>query len=192
VGGAVFAQALQAARPLWRVGARYLLLATCVFSWLAATQGLISAHHLSPLAEKAPVEYLLGRQSRTAYIAANYDGYRAVSWMNAHLPAGAPVAYLWDERSYYSDDLHILFLPRDTGFPPAFASPAAERAWLRRLGARYLFVNGGMLRLYVQVYRAQPDVGTYFTRAFAPFRARHLRLLYDDGAFQVYRIVGAG
>jgi hypothetical protein len=188
VGGAVLAGAFRRAAAPGRLAWRFFMLGMCVLSWLATSYGLLGAHHLQPFFDKAPLAYLLGAQSRTAYLAANVDSYPAVAWMNAHLPSGAPVAYLWDERSYYSTARHIIFLPRNTSFPPPFTSPAAERAWLHGLAARYLFVNRGMLQLYVQIYGDQPAVRAYFTRAFGPFRARHLRLLYDDGAFQVYRI----
>ncbi len=136
-----------------------------------------------------PTAYLLGTQSWRGYVRVNVDQYPVVAWMNAHLPPTARVAYLWDQRSYYSAARRIVFLPRDTGFPPIFATADQEQAWLSGFPADYLFVYRDMLRLYVRIFGDQPAVRRYFGAAFEPFRRRHLRQLYDDGPFQVYRIV---
>ena len=189
VGGVALAPVL--ARRSWPIAlmGRYAILGLYALSALAATAGLLNAHHLWPPDRKMPMAYLLGTQSWRGYVRANVDQYPVVAWMNAHLPPTARVAYLWDQRSYYSAARRIVFLPRDTGFPPIFTTAGQEQAWLSGFPADYLFVYRDMLRLYVRIFGDQPAVRRYFGAAFEPFRRRHLRQLYDDGPFQVYRIV---
>jgi hypothetical protein len=190
VGGAILARVWTIRLPAGRLLCRLAVIGVCALGCLAALadQGVGTA--TTPLAAKlrVPLAYLAGLTSRNTYITANDDQYAAVAWMNAHLPREAPVAYFWDERSYYSVARHILFLPRDLSFPPAFASPAEERAWLSRFGARYLLVNQQQLRFYAPLSGPPAAVHAYFTQAFEQFRRHHLRLLYRDNSFEVYRV----
>jgi hypothetical protein len=166
-------------RGKWLTG---LILAGCLF-W--------NASYLYGHIQKAELGlYLLGKESREAYLSRKLADFDLWHFANHRLPADAKVMmYFLGNRGYYSDREYIyedyysgrelkLFLSR---------SPSAQRLveYFRERRITHIALRQDLFNQFIEANLLSPE-----KEAWVEFRTRHLRLMYEGKGYQLYQIQG--
>jgi hypothetical protein len=134
--------------------------------------------------------FLLGRESREAYLSRKLGDFDLWHFANRHLPGDAKVMmYFLGNRGYYSDREYIyedyysgrelkLFLSR---------SPSAERLveYFRERRISHIALRKDLFNQYIEANLLFPE-----REAWEEFRTRHLRLLYEGKGYELYQTQG--
>jgi hypothetical protein len=172
---------LDAVWKRWTGWGRTVLLAAILVAAIPSPLAI-----LRRLVWKNAAAVALGTMSKRQFL----DRYRetngyvhAVSWLDAHVPRGDLVIMLFEARGYYSESrVEEDLLLRNW----AFLAPHAEQpGCLRGTGAKYILVNEGSYRYFVD-RGAEP--ASLRWDAFAQFRSKCLKSVYEARGFSVYAI----
>jgi 4-amino-4-deoxy-L-arabinose transferase-like glycosyltransferase len=134
--------------------------------------------------------YLLGKESREAYLSRKLGDFDLWHFANRHLPADAKVMmYFLGNRGYYSDREYIYedyysgrelkqFLSR---------SPSAERLveYFKERRITHIALRKDLFDQFTEANLLSVE-----KEAWGEFRTRHLRLLYEGKGYQLYQIQG--
>jgi 4-amino-4-deoxy-L-arabinose transferase-like glycosyltransferase len=166
-------------RGKWLAGS---ILAGCLFWNASYLYGHIQKAELGP--------YLLGRESREAYLSRKLADFDLWHFAKHRLPADAKVMmYFLGNRGYYSEREYIyedyysgrelkLFLSR---------SPSAQRLleYFRERRITHIALRQDLFDQFAKANLLSPE-----KEAWEEFRTRHLRLLYEGKGYQLYQIQG--
>ncbi len=138
----------------------------------------------------SPVGYILGRESRAAYLERTLPDYPVFEFVNRALPADARIYLLFmGRRAYYCERDYY----HDLGDNPALLLQAVKSAGsggevARALGARrltHLVAREDLLKRFLDE-NLTPET----SRVWGDFASDHLERLYRDGRYAVYRLHG--
>lgn len=136
----------------------------------------------------SPEKYLLGQESREAYLSRMLTEYPAIQYINQHLPATAKIYFLfvgrrvyYCERSWFHDsgEYPTLFFHSIRG---AHNGEEVE-ARLHEKGLTHLLLRVDLFLRFLAENFSQQD-----GEMWSQFQARHLRLLFEEGGYAVYEI----
>jgi len=138
----------------------------------------------------APVNYILGRESRTAYLERTLPDYPVFEFVNRSLPASARIYLLFmGRRAYYCERDYY----HDLGDTPALLLHVLQKAKssgevaleLGPKGITHLVVREDLLKPFLE-NNLKPEAA----RVWDAFTRDHLERLYQDGRYAVYRLHG--
>lgn len=142
----------------------------------------------SLVAAVRPMPYILGEESRDAFLSRQVGSYKAVAFINRNLPEDA-VVYLWylSGRGYYLDREYLHHVGLETGIVRALGRSSADagtlEAFLRSLGGTHLLVQEGLLVKAIQDNIPEEAVGQVLGTL-----AQCLVKLHESNGHAVYRI----
>ncbi len=164
-------------RGKWLAGS---VLAGCLFWNVCYLYGHIQKAELGP--------YLLGRESREAYLSRKLGDFDLWQFANRSLPADAKVMmYFLGNRGYYSD--------RDYMYEDYYSgrelklflsgSPSSERLveYFKKRRITHIALRKDLFEQF-----AEANLLSQEKDAWGDFRTRHLRLLYEGKGYELYQI----
>jgi hypothetical protein len=138
----------------------------------------------------SPIAYILGRESRAAYLERRLPDYPVFEFVNRSLPQSARIYLLFmGRRAYYCERDYY----HDLGDNPALLLQALKTA---RSGAdvAHDFAPRGITHLVAREDLLKPFLENNLTPEAAEvwnaFARDHLERLYQDGRYGVYRLHG--
>jgi len=137
-----------------------------------------------------PLPYILGEESRDAFLTRQVGSYPAVAFINQNLPEEAVVYLLYlSGRGYYLDREYLHHVGLETGLVKAIARSSADAAtlpvFLRSLGATHLLVQERLLVKAIVDNVPEEAVGNVLEKL-----ARCLIKVYESNGYAVYEIKG--
>ena len=174
--------------------------------------GFTLVNYIFSFAANYPLPYLVGAETRDAFVARNLGDYdRVVQFVNTQLPAKANVLALWEPRSYYLDrpvqpdavlDIfaHLRWQYRDAN---AIASVLRRAGYthvlLNRSGVNYLLQSGYDPIADTDIQVLETLVTQHFKQVYGkiPFQVisndgRPALLDADNDPYAVYEIIATG
>jgi hypothetical protein len=136
----------------------------------------------------SPLDYLSGRESRTAYLSRVLPEYQAFQYVSMNLPATARIYLLFmGRRAYYCERDYF----HDLGETPAMLLRVIQGAkngeeiesGLRKGGLTHLIVREALLQRFLENNLAAENL-----KAWDGFIRIHLRKLYQDSQYAVFQI----
>ncbi|HEU4342881.1 MAG TPA: hypothetical protein VFU31_15070 [Candidatus Binatia bacterium] len=159
-----------------------------LFAILLSFAGLHGAYLWNYFRDVSPAGYLLGRESREAYLERRLAEYPAYRYINQELPSTAKIYLLFvGRRAYYCDRDYF----HDGGELPAYLLNAVQsandpmqiEAALERRGITHLLAREDLLQEFLSHNLSVPQ-----QRVWRLWAARHLQLLFRDRGYSVHRI----
>jgi hypothetical protein len=159
-----------------------------LFAILLSFAGLHGTYLWNYFRDASPAGYLLGRESREAYLEHRLAEYPAYRYINQELPSTAKIYLLFvGRRAYYCDRDYF----HDGGELPAYLLNAVQsandpmhiEAALERRGITHLLVREDLLQEFLSLNLSVPQ-----QRVWRLWAARHLQLLFRDRGYSVHRI----
>lgn len=140
------------------------------------------------LADVRPLPYILGQETRDAFLSRQVGSYPAVAFINRTLPGDAVVYLLYvSGRGYYLDREYLHHVGLETGIVKsigrASADTAALAAFLRSLGGTHLLVQERLLVKAIGDNLPEEAVGPVLEKL-----AHCLVKVYESNGHAVYRI----
>ena len=135
-----------------------------------------------------PLPYILGEESRDAFLTRQVGSYPAVAFINRTLPEDAVVYLLYvSGRGYYLDREYLHHVGLETGLVKAIARSSTDAAtlsgFLRSLGATHLLVQERLLVKAIVDNVPEEAVGNVLEKL-----ARCLIKVYESNGHAVYEI----
>jgi Dolichyl-phosphate-mannose-protein mannosyltransferase len=140
--------------------------------------------------EVRPLSYLLGRESRSAYLLRVLPEYETFQFVNRELPGTAKIYLLFvGRRGYYCEREYF----HDGGELPALlmsamrsaANPAQIEMRLRREGITHLMIRTDLLARYLVNNLAMDRIALW-----NQFAANHLSLAFQARGYVLYKLHG--
>jgi len=135
-----------------------------------------------------PLPYILGQESRDAFLSRQVASYPAVAFINRHLPQEAVVYLLYlSGRGYYLDRNYLHHVGLESAIVKAMGrasdDAASLSAFLRSLGGTHLLVQEGLLVKAVHDNIPEENIAKVMETL-----ARSLIKVYESNGHAVYKI----